>query len=257
MAWALFRKVMIKLAGVRELDPERDAARYAEQLMALRPELFSRLPEGRDGLIGRMAARTIAVDHLREICRLPQEVATLERSLEISTMTASERLVRIAGLAYLVCDRDLLRDDLPAGYGLIDDCIALRGARLATPTVNESDRLSEDLLTIQYLSVAAPDPLLPAIEAALINAAEVALRTRCLPDHVVGSAIRALIDHPPSEFPAQLLLPALDPEDRLELDTPLELRPGQLVEADRGSLLIEYLGGTHLRRAPDGTLSFA
>src|SRR5690242_6343268 len=146
MQWALFRKVMIKLAGVRELDPERDAARYAEQLIELRPQLFAQLPGGTEGLIGRMAARTIAIDHLQEICRLPDEVAAIERSLEISTMTASERLVRIAGLAYLVCDRDLLRDDLPAGYGLIDDCIALRGARLATPAVNESDRLVEDLL---------------------------------------------------------------------------------------------------------------
>lgn len=257
MQWALFRKVMIKLAAVRELDPQRDAAKYAEQLMQLRPDLFSRLPGGAEGLIGRMAARTIAVDHLREICRLPQEVAALERSLEISTMTASERLVRIAGLAYLVCDRDLLRDDLPAGYGLIDDCIALRGARLATPAVNESDRLIEDLLTIQYLSVAAPDSLLPAIEAALVNAAEVAMRTRMLPDHVVGSAIRALVDQPPSEFPAELLLPPMDPKDRGQLQTPLELRPGQLVEADRGSLLIEYLSGTRLRRTSDGTLSFA
>jgi hypothetical protein len=257
MQWALFRKVMIKLAGVRELDPERDAARYAEQLIELRPELFSRLPGGTEGVIGRMAARTIAVDHLREICRLPHEVAALERSLEISTMTASERLVRIAGLAYLVCDRDLLRDDLPAGYGLIDDCIALRGARLATPSVNESDRLIEDLLTIQYLSVAAPDQLLPAIEAALINAAEVAMRTRSLPDHVVGSAMRALVEQPPSEFPAALLLPALDPDERQRLETPLELRPGQLIEADRGALLIEYLSGIRLRRSPDGTLSFA
>jgi hypothetical protein len=257
MQWALFRKVMIKLASVRELEPERDAARYAEQLMQLRPDLFSRLPGGTEGVVGRMAARTIAVDHLREICRLPDEVAVLERSLEISTMTASERLVRIAGLAYLVCDRDLLRDDLPAGYGLIDDCIALRGARLATPAVNESDRLVEDLLTIQYLSLAAPDQLLPALEAALINAAEVAARTRSLPEHVVGSAIRALIEQPPSEFPASLLLPELDASDRKRLDTPLELRPGQIVEADRGALLIEYLSGSRLQRSADGTLMFA
>jgi hypothetical protein len=257
MQWALFRKVMIKLAGVRELEPERDAARYAEQLIELRPELFERLPGGTEGVMGRMAARTIAADHLREICRLPDEVAALERSLEISTMTASERLVRVAGLAYLVCDRDLLRDDLPAGYGLIDDCIALRGARLATPAVNESDRLVEDLLTIQYLSVAAPTPLLPAIEAALINAAEVGMRTRSLPDHVVGSAIRALVEQPPAEFPAALLLPELDADDRRRLEPPLELRPGQLVEAERGTLLIEYLGGTRLRRAADGALSFA
>lgn len=257
MQWALFQKVMLKLAVVRELDPERDAARYAEYLIQTKPDVFARLPGGSEGLVGRMAARTIAIDHLREICRLPQEVAVLERSLEISTMTASERLVRIAGLAYLVCERDLLRDDLPAGYGLIDDCIALRGARLATPAVNESDRLVEDLLTIQYLTLAAPDSLLPAIEAALINAAEVALRTRSLPDHVVGSAIRALVEHPPSEFPAKLLLPDLDPTTRRQLETPLELRPGEVVEADRGSLVIEFLGGTRLRRSAAGTLAFA
>jgi hypothetical protein len=257
MQWALFQKVMIKLAAVRELDPERDAARYAEQLIENKPHLFARLPGGSEGVVGRMAARTIAIDHLGEICRLPDEVATLERSLEISTMTASERLVRIAGLAYLVCDRDLLRDDLPAGYGLIDDCIALRGARLATPAVNESDRLVEDLLTIQYLTAAAPDELLPAIEGALINAAEVALRTRSLPEHVVGSAIRALVDQPPSEFPATLLLPDLDPAERRRIETPIELRPGQIVEADRGSLVIEYEGGTRLRRSPEGSLSFA
>lgn len=256
MQWALFRRVMLKLAGVRELNPERDAARYAEQLLSMCPAVFARLEGGTDGVIGRMAARTIALDHLREICRLPSEVAELERSLEIATMTVSERLVRIAGLAYLVCDRDLLRDDLPAGYGLIDDCIALRGARMATPRVVERDRFIEDLLMIQYLSVAAPDELLPEIEAALVSAAEVSMRTRLLPEHEVAVAIRDLIEHPPSEFPAKLLLPPLDDKQRRKLDSPLQLTPGQLTAASRDVLEFEFENGTRLHRAADGTLSF-
>lgn len=256
MRWALFRDVMLKLVGVRELDPERDAARYAEQLMSMRPQLFERLEGGIESVAARMAARTIALDHLREICRLPIEVKAIQRSLEITTMTASERLARVAGLAYLVSERDLLRDDLPAGYGLIDDCIALRASRLATPAVDEADRLIDDLMTIQYLSIAAPDELLPAIDAALVNAAEVAMRTRGLPNSVIEIAIRELVSNPPVEFPAKLLLPEPDDPTRLELESPLQLVPGQLVVANRDALVIEFPTGIRLRRSADASLSF-
>jgi hypothetical protein len=255
MRWALFQQVMLKLAVIRELDPLRDAASYAEQLLNIHPQLFSRLEGGPESVVARMAARTIAIDHLTEVCRLPREVEAIERSLEISTMTASERLVRIAGLAYLVCDQDLMRDDLPAGYGLIDDCIALRGSRLATPAVDESDRLIEDLLTIQYLSIAVPSELLPAAEEALVATAEVAMRTRGLPDHTIEAAVRDLIEHPPSEFPARLLLPRPETSPRFEVNSPLEFAPGVLVEANEDSLLIEF-PGTCLRRSAGGVLEF-
>ncbi len=246
---------MLKLVGVRELEPERDAAKYAEQLLKLHPRLFARIEGGPSSVISRMAARTIAVDHLREVCRLPAEIAQLERSLTVSTKSAGERLVRVAGLAYLVCDRDLIRDDLPAGYGLIDDCIALRAARLATPRVREPDRFIEDLVTIRYLAVAVPDEVLPATEAALIHAAEVEQRTRALPDHVIEATIQEIVNHPPSDFPTLLdMLPA--PSSELRHESPLRLEPGELIEANKGALLIAFPDGTTLHRAVDGELRF-
>jgi hypothetical protein len=37
MRWALFQQVMQKLAVVRQIDPHRDAAVYAERLLGLHP----------------------------------------------------------------------------------------------------------------------------------------------------------------------------------------------------------------------------
>ncbi|WP_165703756.1 DUF1232 domain-containing protein [Enhygromyxa salina] len=255
MRWELFGQITRKLAAVRDFEPERDAARYAEQLLALHPRLFTRLDGGPESVVARMAARTIAVDHLREVCQLPDVVAELQRSMANSTMGAGERLVRVAGLAYLVCENDLIRDDLPAGFGLVDDCIVLRGARLATAHVLGTDHFVEDLTMIHYLAVAIPDPLLPDIEAALALAAELEMRTRPLPNAIVELAIRELIERPPTDYPPPLLLP--DHEAGVETQSPLLLSAGEIDVADAGLLVIEFEDGTRLQRNRDATLEYA
>jgi hypothetical protein len=261
MRWALFQQVMQKLVVVRELDPQRDAAAYAEQLLAYHPSLFARLDGGPASVAARLAARTIAVDHLGEVCRLPAHVAEIERSLSVATMSAGERLVRIAALAYLVCERDLIRDDLPAGYGLIDDCINIRGAVLATLSSRRpsprrrgfGEILLEELLRIRYLALAVPDDVLAATEAALTHAAQLAVRTRDLPTSTVEAAIRMLIDQPPTEYPAELPLPK--PSAAVEVESVLRLTPGELVEARGETLVFAFPDGTTLRREAGGVLS--
>jgi uncharacterized membrane protein YkvA (DUF1232 family) len=239
MRWELFGQITRKLVAVRDFEPR----------------LFERLDGGAESVVARMAARTLALDHVREVCGLPRAVEALQRSMANATMGAGERLVRVAALAYLVCENDLIRDDLPAGFGFVDDCIALRGARLATSNVLGTDHFAEDLTMIHYLSVAVPDELLPAVEAALALAAELEIRTRTLPNAIVELAIRELIDHPPTEYPPKLLLP--DYEPGREVPSPLQLSAGEIVEADSGLLVIEFSDGTRLRRDPDGTLAYA
>ncbi len=256
MRWALFQQVMQKLASVRELDPRRDAARYAEQLLELHPSLFAALDGGVESVAARMAARTIAIDHLREVCRLPAYVEELERSLVIGSMNACERLVRIAALAYLVCERDLIRDDLPAGYGLIDDCINLRGAVLATASPRRRDfgkLLIAELLRIRYLALAVPDEVLKATERALTHTATLAARTRDLPNSALEAAIRSLVTHPPAEFPAKLPLP--EPPAPVEVESMMPLTPGEIVEARGETLVIAFRDGSVLRREAGGVLS--
>lgn len=259
MRWALFQQVMQKLASVRELDSRRDAARYAEQLLAYRPGLFARIDGGAESVAARMAALTIAGDHLREVCRLPLDVDELERSLAVATMSASERLVRVAALAYLVCARDLIRDDLPAGYGLIDDCISIRGAVLASPGPRPRGGIGKflqaELLRIRYLSLAVPEDVLPLTGEALTHAATLAARTRGLPNAAIEAAIRYLVEHPPTEFPAKLPLP--EPSESIDVESMLPLTPGELLEAHGENLLFEFSDGSQLRRAAGGALSEA
>lgn len=258
MRWALFQQVMQKLASVRELDPRRDAARYAEQLLGYRPHLFAPIEGGAESVVARMAALTIAGDHLREICRLPDSVDDLERSLALGSMAASERLVRVAALAYLCCGRDLIRDDLPAGYGLIDDCISIRGAMLATPGGGPRGGgkfLLAELLRIRYLALAVPEDVLPLTGEALTHAATLAARTRGLPNSTIEAAIRYLVEHPPNEFPAKLPLP--ESIETIEVESMLPLTLGELLGAHGEDLVFGFPDGSKLRRAAGGALSEA
>jgi hypothetical protein len=253
MRWALFQSVMQKLVSVRELDPARDAAGYAEQLLILHPSLFARVEGGSGSVRARMAARTIAIDHLTEVCRLPAYVEALERSLGIATMSPGTRLVRVAALAYLLCGHDLYPDGLPAGYVLVDDCIAMRGAMLATPGRQQSgSSLLAELLSVRYLALALPSQVLRATEAALTYSAQLAARTRGMPKHLVEGAIRQLIQDPPAKFPAELPLP--DDEAPIEIEAVLRLLPAALIHVEGEILVFEFPDGSRLRREPGGVL---
>ena len=255
MRWALFQQIMQKLVTVRGLDPQRDAAPYAEQLLAMHPDLFARIDGGAQSVKARLIARTIAVDHLTEVCRLPDYVDEIERSLAIATMSAGTRLVRVAALAYMLCNHDLHRDRLPAGYGLVDDCIAMRGAILATPQRHArglGQFILGELLRIRYLGMALPSEVLGATEAVLTFSAQLAAQTRGMPNHIVERAIRDLVQNPPTSFPEQMQLPPTD--DAIEMEAVLRLLPAELLEIDGDNLLFGFPDGSRLRRGAQGVL---
>lgn len=256
MRWALFQQVMQKLAVVREIDPHRDAAVYAERLLGLHPELFARIDEGAQSVRARMAALTIARDHLREVMRLPEYVDELERSLGVATMSAGSRLVRVTALAYILSNHDLHRDGLPAGYGLLDDCIAVRGAVLATPGRRPPGSLGPflvtELLRIRYLGLALPREMLCDTEAALTYSAQLAARARGLPNHTLERAILQIIQQPPTRFPAELPLP--EPDEPIEVETVMHLLSAELVELGGETMLFAFADGSQIRREADGVL---
>jgi hypothetical protein len=255
MRWALFQQVMQKLAVVREIDPHRDAAVYAERLLGLHPELFESIDGGPESVRARMAALTIARDHLREVMRLPDYVDELERSLAVMTMSAGSRLVRVTALAYILCTHEH-REGLPIGYGLLDDCIAVRGAVLATPGRLPPGSLGRmmvtELLRIRYLGLALPREVLSQTEAALTSSAELAARARGLPNQTLEHAILQVIRQPPTRFPAELALP--EPTEPIEVETIMHLLSAKLVELNGETMLFAFADGSQIRREADGVL---
>jgi hypothetical protein len=258
MRWALFQQVMQRLAVVREIDPHRDAAAYAERLLSLHPKLFARVDGGSQSVRARMAALTIARDHLREVMRLPDHVDELERSLGIATMSAGSRLVRVTALAHILCNQgsNLRRGGLPPGYNLLDDCIAMRGAVLATPGRHAPGSLGQwmlgELLRIRYLGLALPREMLAKTEATLTYSAQLAARARGLPNHTLERAILQVIQQPPTRFPVELSLP--EPEEPIEIETVLHLLTAELVEVRGETMLFAFTDGSQIRREAEGVL---
>ena len=228
--------VFCKLRG----NPYVELVHWIQQIVNNQDSDLHRILQHYEVDPSRLAADIIARDHMREICALPQVVESIQTSMDNSTMSASERLVRIAALAYLVCENDILPDDLPAGSGLIDDCITLRGARLATSTVLGTDYFTEDLVQIHYLSAAVPPHVLPTIESVLVHAATIAFQTRSLPDAVIEIAIRELIEHPPDHFPPGMALPDGWKYRTIKLKKQLRLKAPGIATITR-----DGLGGTY------------
>ncbi|NVB39890.1 hypothetical protein G6O69_18750 [Pseudenhygromyxa sp. WMMC2535] len=252
MQWVLFQRVMQKLVGIRELDPERDAPRYAEELLARNPALFEALEGGASGPAAIVAAHEIARDHVREVSLLPRLCDDLQRSVSTAALTAGERLVRLMGLAYLTCGHDLIHDDLPAGYGLIDDCIALHGAAMATAALASPRYVAQQRQRIRYLSVAVTDELREQLHAVLIRAAEVALVCEDLPDYAVELTIRDLIEAPPADLPMEFGLPRRSASPKLI--AALALPNPRLIEARGRSLHFRFSDGSQIHRGPGGVL---
>lgn len=253
MRWTLFQRVMVKLSGLRELDVAKDASGYAELLLSKRPEIFAEIDGGPEGMAAEVAANVIASDHVGHLAGLPRLAEQLQSAQSSAFATDGERLVRLSALAYLSSDRDLIRDDLPSGYGLVDDCITIRGALLATPRLAPPAQIERERLAIRYLSLAVPAHVLPEIEAALIHAAELALACERMPSQRVNMAIMKLIQDPPSTFPAELDLPIeveLDEEQRRRLSLPR----AKIVELHGMAMTFEYADGERIHRASDGSL---
>jgi hypothetical protein len=205
-----------------------------------------------------MAALTIARDHLREVMRLPEYVDELERSLAVATMSAGTRLVRVTALAHILCNHgsNLRRGGLPPGYNLLDDCIAMRGAVLATPSRRPPGSLGPwmlgELLRIRYLGLALPREMLAPTKAALTYSAELAARARGLPNHTLERAILQIIQQPPTRFPAELPLPELAEE--IEIETVVHLLCAEVVEVRGETMLFAFTDGSQIRREAEGVL---
>lgn len=158
------------LEEIRALDVERDAAAFAEQVLARNPGPFREIPrpitlalagDGEGGEpVDRLGALLLARAQLRLIKELPDEVAELVALTESAEVTPHVRCAVLGALAYLVQPAELVDDRAPGGYGYVDDCIVLKTMRLALARMGvplELDRARE-LRALSLLALAlAPD----------------------------------------------------------------------------------------------------
>lgn len=138
----LFDMVEDKVAAIRRLDVDHDAAALAEQVLAHNPGPFQGIPRPvSEALVAegfeiearaaeRLAALLLARAQLRLILEIPDHAGELV-GLAHDRVSPHVRMAVLGALAYLVQPATLVHDDAPGGYGYVDDCIVLKTMRLA------------------------------------------------------------------------------------------------------------------------------
>lgn len=161
--------IVRSLEQVESLDPEgEDAALFAEQIAEARSDLF----EGGGSFTSLSeAARRNALILSRATIRLIKDIpAIAEAMLNAIDRRTTEPAVRCAlagSLSYLVRPRDLLPDDLPGGYGLVDDCMILRATvtEFLEYLPREFTSANRERRVLELLATCIPPDRLPQFQA--------------------------------------------------------------------------------------------
>jgi uncharacterized membrane protein YkvA (DUF1232 family) len=100
------------------LDPAVEVPLFERELQKARPELIEKL--GGEAT-GRLSAALLGL-----VKEIPVIVAALREAVDKRSTHPAVRCAMVGALTYLVQPRDLIPDDLPGGFGFIDDSLILR-----------------------------------------------------------------------------------------------------------------------------------
>jgi len=238
------------------LDPDagEDVKLFARQLVEARPDLFSQLGGDHRGPDASRGAEMLAAGMIAVIKEIPGIVEGMLAAIDRRTTEPAVRCALTGALAYLVQPRDLMPDDLPGGFGFIDDCMILRA------TVTEFiDYLPKGFTTLErerrlleLLAIAIPPERLPEFQEAvegiwLIFHAllwEAAEETDAIAERIMAAPLDTPLPQP----------------DRLSIPLPpgprLSMAPGdETLELDRALLSVSFAKGGEILIDEDGQIT--
>ncbi|MCX4241461.1 DUF1232 domain-containing protein [Paraliomyxa miuraensis] len=183
---------------IGELREDEDVERFASVLLARRPEAFEGLPGGATGSAARAMAPRIARKQLELVRELPGMVETIAATLDVPTDPPALQLMQVAALAYLVDPGDLLPDDMPAGYGFVDDSIVLRAMAVTVPPLYGMDAtaVARERLVIDFHGLCIPRAIAPELERSVRSSSTMVQMLGLLPPALVHDSIRRLLEEP-------------------------------------------------------------
>jgi uncharacterized membrane protein YkvA (DUF1232 family) len=238
------------------LDPSAgsDVREFSRQLLEARADLFEQLAGDRLAPEARRAAELLASGMIEVIKEIPGIVEAMLGAIDRRTTEPAVRSALTGALAYLVQPRDLLPDDLPGGFGFIDDCMILRA------TVSEFiDFLPAGFTTIEkerrlleLLAIAIPPERLPEFQRA-VESIWLIFHALLWETAEEADAIAERIMAAPLETP-------LPQPDRLSIPLPpgprLSMEPGgETLDLDRALLSVTFAKGGEILIDEDGQIT--
>lgn len=186
------------------LDPEQDGPVYADQLLALNPQMLHEVMGDSDEDRVRWAAENVALAHLTLIKDIPWYVQALIEAANDPYMEPAYRCAIVGSLAYLVQPHDLIPDDLPGGFGLLDDCILLHvtAAECLEYLPRDFTTSEREQLLVNLLLRAIPDRRFPEFRAAITGVRQLIFYLGLLDPMLVEQTTAAMINDPLVAGPA-------------------------------------------------------
>lgn len=189
---------------INDLDQDRDWPAYAEQLRSMNPEMLqSLMGDDSDERIG-WAAERVARAHLGLIKDIPWYVHALIQAANDPYMEPAYRCAIVGSMAYLVQPHDLIPDDLPGGFGLLDDCILLHvtAAECLEYLPRDFTTAEREQLLVNLLMQAIPDKRFPEFRAAIAGVRQLIFHLGLLDPLLVEQTTAAMINDPLVAGPA-------------------------------------------------------
>jgi uncharacterized membrane protein YkvA (DUF1232 family) len=181
---------------IESLDPAVEVPLFMKELEKTRADLVEKLG---GETAGRLSA--VLLDLVKEI---PVIVGALREAVEKRSTHPAVRCAMVGALAYLVQPRDLIPDDLPGGFGFIDDSLILRATVSeyfdALPAGFTSQQHERD--NFRLLALCVPPGRLEEFQAQVDGVWHLFHRLLLLPLDAVDRAISEFEENPLKASPA-------------------------------------------------------
>jgi len=194
----LFQMLDEVYSRIDRMEVAAEAPRFATQLRKMRPTLKAELEA--QGIAADQLEKSILVLSAAQVAvikGIPAIAAEMSKMLQAGSGEPAFRCVLAASLAYLVQPRDLLPDDLPGGYGFVDDALLLHEAcALSWEVAGDMARAEEKRKIFQFIFMFVPDGSRELFQSAISGLAMTLNIMRSLDPMLAEMTTQTLIANP-------------------------------------------------------------
>lgn len=199
----LFKLVNEVCSRIEDLDTEIEAPQMFDQINEARPEILQNMRQAGDPGVDqeatlRLVTLALATGVLVQIKETPAIAGLFVQKVKDNRAPAALRCALASVLAYLVQPHDLVPDDLPGGYGFIDDRAILQAGLIEYLKLYPVHGLAVDTEAsrLNLFASILPLAIVPTVQLAVRGISTVFQILNALPPQTAELTLQQIIANP-------------------------------------------------------------